>query len=48
MIRAHKARSKAENRSRESIAVVPSSDGAIVGSDLESIVVAWNNSAHDL
>jgi PAS domain S-box-containing protein len=48
MIRANKARSKAENRNRESLAVVSSSDGATIGSDLEGIVVAWNKSAEAL
>jgi two-component system cell cycle sensor histidine kinase/response regulator CckA len=48
MIRANKARSKAEDRSSESLAVVCSSDGAIVSSDLEGIVVAWNKSAQDV
>jgi len=48
MIRANKARSKAENRGRELLAVVSSSDGATVGSDLEAIVVAWNKNAQDL
>jgi PAS domain S-box-containing protein len=48
MIRAIKARSKADNRNRELLAVVSSSDGATVGSDLEGVVVAWNKSAEDL
>jgi two-component system, cell cycle sensor histidine kinase and response regulator CckA len=48
MIRANKARSQAENRNRELLALVPSSDGATVSSDLEGIVVAWNESAEDL
>ena len=48
MIRANKARSKAEDRSSKSLAVVCSSDGAIVSSDLEGIVVAWNKSAQDV
>jgi two-component system, cell cycle sensor histidine kinase and response regulator CckA len=46
--RANKARSKAENRSGESLAVVSYSDGAAVSCDLKGIVVAWNKSAQDL
>ena len=48
MIRANKARSKAENRSRELPAIASSFDAAIVRSDLAGIVVAWNASAEDL
>jgi two-component system cell cycle sensor histidine kinase/response regulator CckA len=48
MIRANQAGSKAEKRSRELPAIESSSDGAIVGSDLAGIVVAWNKSAQDL
>jgi len=47
MIRANKARSKAENRSRELPVIVSSSDDAIFGSDLAGIVVSWNRSAQD-
>ena len=42
MIRANKVRPKAEARGREALAVVSSSDGAAVSSDLDAIVVAWN------
>ena len=48
MIRANKSRSKVENRRRELPVIIGSSDGAVVSSDLEGIVVAWNKSAHDL
>jgi len=48
MIRANKAGSKAEHRSPELPAIVSSFDGAIVSSDLEGIVVAWNKRACDL
>ena len=48
MIRANKARSKAENRSRELPAIVSSSDGATVSCNLEAIVVTWSKKAQDL
>jgi two-component system cell cycle sensor histidine kinase/response regulator CckA len=48
IIRADKARSKAETRSRELPAIVTSFDAAIVRSDLAGSVVAWNESAEDL
>jgi len=48
MIRANKARSKAEDHSRELPAIASSFDAAIVRSDLAGIVVAWNASAEDL
>jgi PAS domain S-box-containing protein len=48
MIRANKAGSNAQKRSRELPAIVSSFDAAIVGSDLAGVVVAWNKSAEDL
>ncbi|MGA2745825.1 MAG: PAS domain S-box protein, partial [Candidatus Sulfotelmatobacter sp.] len=48
MIRANGARSRAEKCSHELAAIVASSDEAIVSSNLDGIVVAWNKSAQDL
>jgi two-component system cell cycle sensor histidine kinase/response regulator CckA len=48
MIRANKAASKDEKRSRGLTAIVSFSDDAIVGSDLAGIVVSWNQGAQDL
>jgi two-component system cell cycle sensor histidine kinase/response regulator CckA len=48
MIRANKARSRAENRGRELLAVVSLSDDAILGTDLAGIVVSWKQGAQDL
>jgi len=48
LIRANGARSRAEKCSHELAAIVASSDEAIVSSNLDGIVVAWNKSAQDL
>jgi len=48
MIRANKARSNTEKRGRELPAIVSSSDGAIVDSDLAGTVMSWNKSAQNL
>jgi two-component system cell cycle sensor histidine kinase/response regulator CckA len=48
MIRANRARSKADNRGRELLAVVFPSDDAILGTDRAGIVVSWSQGAQDL
>jgi PAS domain S-box-containing protein len=48
MIRTNKSHFKAKNRNRQLLDIGSSCDGAIVGSDLAGIVVAWNKSAEDL